>query len=189
LPHALITRRGYHDKIANINRGGTSFYPDHYCSGYCHGDGFHGKQFIIGVVMTENKLVILESPFAGDQHDNVIYGRKCLKDSLMRGEHPIASHLLYTLPGVLDDNIPEERTLGIKAGLAWLSVAQASVVYCDKGISLGMHQGIRAARSRGLPIYFRKLDLDCPYFTKEDLQIHKILTNPIKNYAPWPDDA
>jgi hypothetical protein len=56
------------------------------------------------------KLVILESPFAGDVERNTLYARHALKDSLMRGEAPIASHLLY--PQVLDDLIPSERQLG-----------------------------------------------------------------------------
>lgn len=38
--------------------------------------------------------VILESPYAGDVEKNIEYARLCLKDSLLRGESPIASHLL-----------------------------------------------------------------------------------------------
>jgi hypothetical protein len=43
---------------------------------------------------------------------------------LLRGESPIASHLLYTQPGILKDDVPEERPLGIEAGLAWRSVGR-----------------------------------------------------------------
>ena len=32
------------------------------------------------------RLVILESPYAGDVPANVAYARACLRDSLMRGE-------------------------------------------------------------------------------------------------------
>ena len=39
------------------------------------------------------KLVILESPYAGDVEANVEYARACVRDSLSRGEAPIASHL------------------------------------------------------------------------------------------------
>lgn len=102
-------------------------------------------------------LVILESPFAGDEARNIAYGRRCLHDSLMRAEAPIASHLLYTQPGVLDDSIPEERTMGIEAGLAWRAVAQASVVYVDYGISKGMQYGIDAARAAGLRVEERTI--------------------------------
>lgn len=104
------------------------------------------------------KLVILESPFAGDIKANIEYGRRCVKDSLMRGEAPIASHLLYTQDGILDDTIPEERTLGIDAGLAWRAVAHGSVVYVDRGISSGMLYGIERAREAGREIEYRSLN-------------------------------
>jgi hypothetical protein len=103
------------------------------------------------------RLVILESPYAGDVEANVEYARACLRDSLLRGEAPIASHLLYTQPGVLDDLIPWERQRGIDAGLAWKAVAQASVVYTDLGISSGMQCGIDAANAAGIPIEMRIL--------------------------------
>ncbi len=47
------------------------------------------------------KLVILESPYAGHVDANVAYARMAMHDSLLRGEAPIASHLLYTQPDVL----------------------------------------------------------------------------------------
>jgi len=66
--------------------------------------------------------VVLESPFGGPTIDavleNVNYAKRCVKDCLKRGEAPIASHLLFTRRGILDDTIPEERALGIEAGLA-----------------------------------------------------------------------
>lgn len=72
------------------------------------------------------RLVIIESPYAGPTPEavaaNVAYARACLLDSLRRGEAPIASHLLYTQ--VLNDLIPEERALGIAAGLAWRLACQ-----------------------------------------------------------------
>lgn len=98
------------------------------------------------------KLVIIESPYAGDIETHVTYARRCLADSLKRGEAPIASHLLYTQPGVLDDSIPEERALGIEAGLAWGRVAQLTVLYLDYGISKGMEYGTANAVSVGRPI-------------------------------------
>lgn len=103
------------------------------------------------------RLVILETPYAGDVEANLTYARACLRDCLLRGEAPIASHLLYTQPGVLDDKVPEERQLGIDAGLAWTTVAHASVVYTDRGITAGMEHGIEAARSVGLPVEMRSL--------------------------------
>ena len=102
-------------------------------------------------------LVILESPFAGDVERNIRYARRCVRDSLLRGEAPIASHLLYTQPGILDDDIPAERQHGIDAGLAWREVAHGSVVYTDHGISRGMEYGIAAAKAAGRSIEFRSI--------------------------------
>lgn len=108
------------------------------------------------------RLVILESPYAGptkEQIDaNVEYARACVRDSLLRGEAPIASHLLYTQPGVLDDLVPAERALGCEAGLAWGRVAEATVVYLDYGMSEGMHVGVRRAVAEGRPIEMRSID-------------------------------
>lgn len=103
------------------------------------------------------RLVILESPFAGDVKRNIVYTRLCVRDALGRGDAPIASHLLYTQNGILDDTVPEERQWGIDAGLAWKSVAQGSVVYTDFGISRGMEYGIKAAEAAGVPVEYRTL--------------------------------
>jgi hypothetical protein len=61
---------------------------------------------------------IIESPWVGDVEKNVKYARACIRDNLVRGEAPIASHLLFTQLDILDDAILEERQLGINAGLA-----------------------------------------------------------------------
>lgn len=103
------------------------------------------------------RLVIIESPYAGDVDANIAYARAAVRDSLLRGEAPIASHLLYTQPGVLDDGIPEERQHGIDAGLAWRHVSEATVVYTDRGISKGMEYGIAAAIKAGKPVEYRSL--------------------------------
>lgn len=100
------------------------------------------------------RLVIIESPYAGDIERNVEYARACVRHSLLVGEAPIASHLLYTQPGILRDLIPDERKLGIEAGLAWRAVAHASIVYTDLGISPGMQHAMNTAT--GL-VEFRRL--------------------------------
>jgi hypothetical protein len=103
------------------------------------------------------RRVILESPYAGNIERNVIYARRCIRDALVRGEAPIASHLLFTQPGILRDEVSHERALGIEAGLAWLSVADAMVIYIDYGISDGMRQAMRAAEHLGVPIEMRTI--------------------------------
>ncbi len=105
------------------------------------------------------RLVIVESPYAGDFEHHVAYARAAMRDCLARGEAPYASHLLYTQPGVLRDHDPAERRLGIEAGLAWGKAAEATVVYDDLGISPGMQQGIDRAVAAGRVVEFRWLPL------------------------------
>jgi hypothetical protein len=106
------------------------------------------------------KRVIVESPYAGNfiqRWLNRRYARACVRDSLSRGEAPIASHLLYTQPGILRDGVAGERAWGIEAGLAWGSVAESTVVYIDRGISRGMQYGIDNAKKAGRPIWSRSI--------------------------------
>lgn len=109
------------------------------------------------------RFVVVESPFAtgkvelpnGEMMDvhrasNIEYARACLHDCLVRhGEAPYASHLLYTQPGVLDDDIPEERELGIKAGLELTKHAESRVFYLDRGFSSGMRWALSYALEIG----------------------------------------
>ena len=104
------------------------------------------------------RLVIVESPYAGDVERNVEYARAAMADALSRGEAPYASHLLYTQPGVLDDLDPAERAIGIAAGLAWGDRADATVVYADLGLTPGMEEGIRRARDAGRPVEVRYIE-------------------------------
>ena len=103
------------------------------------------------------KLVVLESPYAGDVEANLTYLRACMADCLRRGEAPYASHALYTQPGVLDDTIPAERRLGMLAGFAWGALAARCVVYVDRGISNGMREGIARAEANGIGVEHRTL--------------------------------
>ncbi len=104
------------------------------------------------------RLVIIESPFAGSVEENIDYARRCVRDSLGRGEAPIASHLLYTQPGILRDEVQSERQWGIDAGLAWRAVAELTAVYTDRGVSGGMKYGIAAAEASGVPVEYRTIN-------------------------------
>lgn len=105
------------------------------------------------------RRVVIESPFKANEQfsaaDNIKYARAALLDCLRRNEAPLASHLLYTQ--VLYDAVPEERKLGIEAGLAWHACADAIVVYTDLGISSGMKAAIAAANDANLTIEYRSL--------------------------------
>lgn len=105
------------------------------------------------------KKVIIESPYAGDIEKNLEYARACVKDSLLRGEAPIASHLLYTQDGILDDTNPEERRHGIDAGLAWKDVADIHAFYIDHGMSTGMKYAFEQADFKKVVVEYRRLKL------------------------------
>lgn len=105
-------------------------------------------------------LVAIESAYAGDVAANEAFARRAMRDSLERGEFPIASHLLYTQEGILDDDAPDERTLGIEAGFAWANYAERTVVYLRPGeeMSYGTKAGVERAERQGRPVEIRVLE-------------------------------
>lgn len=104
------------------------------------------------------RRVLIESPYAGDVVGNLAYAKRCVLDSLSKGEAPIASHLLFTMDGILNDAVTTERNLGIAAGLAWRDVADMVVFYVDKGWSSGMMAARSLYDSEGRPYEVRTLD-------------------------------
>ncbi len=97
--------------------------------------------------------VIIESPFKGDVRRNTAYAKRALLHSLRLGEAPIASHLTYTL--VLDDEHPEERAMGIEAGLAWRKSMNYAAFYLDFGWSSGMTSAKALYDDEGYPYELR----------------------------------
>lgn len=112
--------------------------------------------------------VIIESPMFTrvdgsrcNEHEiarNMRYLKRAALDSLRRGEAPFASCLIY--PQVLDDAKPEERTLGIEAGLEWAASADLAVVYADHGVSDGVRQGIVRHEQNGIEIQYRHIGVE-----------------------------
>jgi hypothetical protein len=106
------------------------------------------------------RLVVIESPFGHPtkvgMEENAAYARRCMLDSLKRGEAPYASHLLYTQ--CLDDLKTAERKQGMEAGFAWGRIAQHVAVYTDRGVSRGMLEGIKRHQAAGKTIEFRSID-------------------------------
>lgn len=117
--------------------------------------------------MGKKTLVTVESPFAARKPDgswdaegvetNLRYLRAAMRDCLLRGEAPYASHGLYTQPGVLNDQVPEERRLGMEAGFAWNECSAKSVFYLDRGWSSGMRAGLENAIRAGRPYEMRSI--------------------------------
>ena len=102
-------------------------------------------------------LVIVESPYAGDIDAHVAYAKRAVHDCMLRGEAPIASHLLFTQPGILDDNRPDERRLGIECGLAWYQAKVVVMFYVDYGISPGMSQALKYCDLTQTPFEWRTI--------------------------------
>jgi len=101
------------------------------------------------------RLVVVESPLAGDRELNLLYLDVCLRDCLLRGDAPFASHGLYV--GPLRDEDAAERSRGMNAGFAWRRCAAATVVYVDLGISGGMKAGVEHAHKVGCEVEIRSL--------------------------------
>lgn len=109
---------------------------------------------------------IVESPFSASgeytQRQHERYRDACMLHSFDMGEAPFASHMLYTQ--ILDDAVPEERKLGIDAGLAIAEVLASTgflrwVFYVDLGISAGMKLGEKKAAELGVSTEKRSLGL------------------------------
>lgn len=106
-------------------------------------------------------LVVIESPWAAhgaiEADRNVAYARAAMRDCLIRGEAPFASHMLYAASHVLNDASPNDRELGMEAGFAWGRAAELVVVYTDLGLSNGMRRGIERALAEGRQVEYRRL--------------------------------
>ena len=124
------------------------------------------KEDIANASFKVGRLVQLESPFSPSNgyslEHNLRYARAALRDSIMREETPFASHLLYTQEGVLDDEDPIERKIGIRTGFRflWNNAVSMSVIYADYGLSRGMIEGIRVAIEHEIPIEFRFIETE-----------------------------
>lgn len=112
------------------------------------------------------RFVDIETPYTGTTEEeiarNLLYARACVRDSLLQGEIPFASHLFYTQPGILDDDIPVEREMGILAGKELIEGLSGivTVVYKDLGISRGMQFGIDRAEQNKREVEYRMLGED-----------------------------
>lgn len=103
-------------------------------------------------------VVLISSPYTGDTDRNVEYARRCLADSLSRGEAPIATHLMY--PQVLSE--PEDRNLAMEAAKRIVAKVDIVAVYADRGLSSGMTEEIGAAEQHGKLVETRYIEKEKP---------------------------
>ena len=105
--------------------------------------------------------VIVESPLSSATIEGLVrnkkFARACMRDCLSRGEAPYASHLLYAQEGLLDDDVAEERALGMYAGFVWADHADYIVCYNDLGISSGVAAGLKKHEDLGKHVEIRTL--------------------------------
>ena len=106
------------------------------------------------------KRIFICSPFrAIGRHsieDNTKLAMDLCKVVMLAGHAPYAPHLIY--PRFMDDSIEKERNAAIKAGVAWLGMADEIWIYSKDttGCSLGMLHEIERARRFSispLPVY------------------------------------
>ena len=99
--------------------------------------------------MTQNKLVYIASPYAGDIEANVAFAKACCRYAMEQGCTPVAPHLLY--PQMLEDSVPAEREAGIRMGLRVLEVCD-QMWLCGSRLSASMRSELTAAEQRGIPV-------------------------------------
>lgn len=104
------------------------------------------------------RIADIESPYDGPDdatiRRNILYARLACAWALRNGYCPYASHLFFTQPGLLDDKVPAERTLGIEAGKRIaLEAATVSLFFLDLGESSGMAYGRKLAQKAGRLIH------------------------------------
>lgn len=95
----------------------------------------------------EGKLCYICSPYKGDTERNETYAAALTRAAVMKGYTPIMPHLYITK--VLDDRNPQERAMGMEAGLHLLESCEAIMIGGLYGISEGMQREIEAANRMG----------------------------------------
>lgn len=96
----------------------------------------------------------LPDPYAKSKH----YLRQCLRDCLVRGEIPWASHAVLAWTRALYEEDADQRAEGIQVCKDMIQHhAQKVVLYVDFGITTGMHEALIWARMHGKPTEERRI--------------------------------
>lgn len=96
----------------------------------------------------KNKLCYVCSPYRGDTERNTGYARELTKIALDGGYAPITPHLY--LMQVLDDDVPEQRQMGMAAGMELLRQCRYILIGSRYGLSEGMLAEIKTAMELGM---------------------------------------
>ena len=98
------------------------------------------------------KFVYICSPCRGDYKKNLQQARDYCREIVKKWPDvvPIAPHLYFLQ--FLDDTVPNERSLGMEAGIALLDMCDEIWVYGLSSPSEGMKAEIEYAKEHGIPI-------------------------------------
>ena len=105
--------------------------------------------YISAEINNHTEKVFICSNYRGDVETNVENAIYWCKEATNQGYLPIAPHLYF--PQFLDDDIPNERELGIAWGIDILSDCDELWI-CSENISDGMKREIEYAKTQGIPI-------------------------------------
>lgn len=81
--------------------------------------------------------------------ENLELAERACRLAVSKGYMPMAPHLYFTR--FLDDNVPEDRELGMKLAFEWLRMV-SELWYVGDRISPGMKKEMSLAQSWGVPI-------------------------------------
>ena len=105
--------------------------------------------YISAEINNHTKKVFICSNYRGDVETNIENAIYWCKKATNQGYLPIAPHLYF--PQFLDDDIPNERELGIAWGIDILNECD-ELWMCSENISDGMKREIEYARTQGIPV-------------------------------------
>ena len=94
------------------------------------------------------KVVFVSSPYAGNVPYNLSVARAAARIVIDAGYIPIVPHLY--IPLVLDDDVPQERDLGLSLALGLL--ARCDELWCFGEPSRGMRLELDEAERLGMPV-------------------------------------
>ena len=98
------------------------------------------------------RFVYICSPLRGDMERNIEKARQYCRYAVLLNPDvvPIAPHIYFTQ--CLNDNLPDERVLGMNDGLEMLRRCDELWVYEPEKLSEGMQREIEYAHQLGIPI-------------------------------------
>lgn len=102
---------------------------------------------------TRRKLVYITSPYTGNIKRNLAFAKAAGLLAVHEGCTPIITHLMY--PAILDDNNPEERSLGMLMDMSLVKLCNELWCFDANGISKGMQAKMAFAKNNNIPIVYR----------------------------------